>query len=468
MAHDQQTIEQPERDCRHDEEVHCDNASCMVAKERLPSLRARAPPPRHILGDAGLADLDTELKKLSMDSRRSPQRVGDAHLADQPANFRQDSWSAAAVAGFPAPIRSETCTMPTDDGIGLHDRQRLDGIWHQTIQPNKDQAIHRTEGHSLRHMPSLDVKLMTKNQDLSFQRHPRPEQEDQHRPDQAVSFSHETEALRDSASRTSRIRFPTGTGDDADLLEKALQSANRQFAKGERNLLIVHPRLRLSIFPQFCRVPIERAFIGEDVIRIPLNPTTGGPAGPARTAFKQSGRFVKLWPEPRHTRISAVLCLSEYEEGGEVKPRALMVHNPNAEMPLPRGLAASLVRVAFGIPDESSESSLPPNHATYNVGRKMSVRIVATSRPPMIANAIGPQNTVGAIGIMPRTVDTAVSMIGRKRELLAPMAARQTSCPRPRSASIWPIRITAFLVIIPINARTPRIATKPSGLPDST
>ena len=33
----------------------------------------------------------------------------------------------------------------------------------------------------------------------------------------------------------------------------------------------------------------------------------------------------------------------------------------------------------------------------------------------MIANAIGPQNTVGAIGIMPSTVDTAVSMIGRKR-----------------------------------------------------
>src|SRR5215471_14675412 len=109
------------------------------------------------------------LEKLSMDSRRSPQRVGDAHLADQPANFQRYSWSAAAVPRFPAPIRSETGTVPTDDGIGLHDRQRLDGIWHQTIQPNKDQAIHGTQRHSLRHMPSLDVKLMTKDQDLSFQ-----------------------------------------------------------------------------------------------------------------------------------------------------------------------------------------------------------------------------------------------------------------------------------------------------------
>jgi hypothetical protein len=42
VAHDQQSIEQPERDCRHDEEVHCGNAISMVAKERLPSLRGRA------------------------------------------------------------------------------------------------------------------------------------------------------------------------------------------------------------------------------------------------------------------------------------------------------------------------------------------------------------------------------------------------------------------------------------------
>jgi hypothetical protein len=64
------------------------NAIRMVAKERLSSLRGRAPPPGHILGDTGLADLDAELEEFAMDSRRSPQRVGDAHLADQPANFQ--------------------------------------------------------------------------------------------------------------------------------------------------------------------------------------------------------------------------------------------------------------------------------------------------------------------------------------------------------------------------------------------
>src|ERR1700739_3722471 len=108
--------------------------------------RGRPPPPRHVLGDAGLADLDAELEQLAMDSWRSPQRVGDAHLADQPANFQRYGRATAAMPRFPAPIQSETGAVPTDHGVRLHNRQRLDGIRRQTIQPNKDQAIHGTEG----------------------------------------------------------------------------------------------------------------------------------------------------------------------------------------------------------------------------------------------------------------------------------------------------------------------------------
>src|SRR5690349_9342205 len=71
-----------------------------------------------------------------------------------------------------------------------------------------------------------------------------------------------------------------------------------------------------------------------------------------------------------------------------------------------------------------------PNQVTYSVGRKIKVRTVAASNPPMIAKAIGPQNTVGAIGIIPRTVDMAVNMIGRNRELLASTAASQGVLPK--------------------------------------
>ena len=81
----------------------------------------------------------------------------------------------------------------------------------------------------------------------------------------------------------------------------------------------------------------------------------------------------------------------------------------------------------------------------------------------MMANAMGPQNTVGAIGMRPSTVETAVSMSGRKRDALASSTASRTGNPDLRSASICEIRITAFFAIIPSKARMPRIATNPSG-----
>src|SRR3982074_372323 len=43
MTHNQQAIEQPERDCRHHEQVHRGNPISMVTKERPPSLRGRNP-----------------------------------------------------------------------------------------------------------------------------------------------------------------------------------------------------------------------------------------------------------------------------------------------------------------------------------------------------------------------------------------------------------------------------------------
>ena len=72
----------------------------MVAEEGLPALGRRAPSPGHVLGDAGLADLDAELEKLAMNSWRSPKWIGDTHLADQLAYFQRHRRPAAAGANF--------------------------------------------------------------------------------------------------------------------------------------------------------------------------------------------------------------------------------------------------------------------------------------------------------------------------------------------------------------------------------
>ena len=41
-------------------------------EERLPALRRRPPPPRHVFGYAGLPYIDPELEQLTMDPRGSP------------------------------------------------------------------------------------------------------------------------------------------------------------------------------------------------------------------------------------------------------------------------------------------------------------------------------------------------------------------------------------------------------------
>jgi hypothetical protein len=82
VAHDEQPIEQPKRTGRHHEQIHCRNAIGMIAQERLPPLGRRSSPARHILGDAGLTNVDAKLEQFPMNARRTPQWVGNTHLPD--------------------------------------------------------------------------------------------------------------------------------------------------------------------------------------------------------------------------------------------------------------------------------------------------------------------------------------------------------------------------------------------------
>src|SRR6202022_835063 len=78
VPHDQQSIEQVKRDCRHDEHIHRSDPISVIADKGSPALRRRVSSPDHVFGDAGLADLDAELEQLAMDPRR-PSGPGDFH-----------------------------------------------------------------------------------------------------------------------------------------------------------------------------------------------------------------------------------------------------------------------------------------------------------------------------------------------------------------------------------------------------
>ena len=158
VPHDQRSIEQAKRDCRHDEHIHCGDPISVVAKECPPALGWRVSSLGHVLGHAGLSDIDADLEEFSMDPRRSPQRIGNAHLADKLAYLQRNCWPATSRFRFPSPIESEPGAMPFDYGLRLNNRQRIANA--KPIEANKNQSVDGAEGLFLRSGSPQNVYLL--------------------------------------------------------------------------------------------------------------------------------------------------------------------------------------------------------------------------------------------------------------------------------------------------------------------
>lgn len=156
------------------------------------------------------------------------------------------------------------------------------------------------------------------------------------------------------------------SGDDTKVIESALKGAAGQFAKGVKNLLVIVPSIRTSVWNR--REQIVKALIGESVISVWVS-LEGGP-GHSEPGFKPNGRMVRPGKQlqdgsslPAHTRVSAVMTVEvvEVEKAALLPPptgtaeekfqayldrslspdnefwpecRVLVVHNPFAELPL--------------------------------------------------------------------------------------------------------------------------------------
>ena len=56
-----------------------------------------------VFGDAGLPNIDPKLEQFAVDSARSPQRIGYAHLADQLADLRRNGGTSRPATRLPVP-----------------------------------------------------------------------------------------------------------------------------------------------------------------------------------------------------------------------------------------------------------------------------------------------------------------------------------------------------------------------------
>jgi hypothetical protein len=104
-------------------------------------LRWRAPSRCHVLRNGGLADIDAELEELSMDAGSAPERIGEAHLADQPPNFRRYAGPARTPTRFPAPEAAKASSVPAEDGLRLNDRKCIQNARCNPVQADEKDTV---------------------------------------------------------------------------------------------------------------------------------------------------------------------------------------------------------------------------------------------------------------------------------------------------------------------------------------
>src|SRR4030081_552888 len=206
VAHNDKTIQNLECDRRQDKEVDRRDAVNVIAEKRPPALRRWPRVAAHVPSDRRLGDLEAELEQLTMNTRRAPQGVRTAHLANERAQLSRDLRSANTVAGSPAPIRPKPSTVPANDGLRPDDRNLKDGR-KPPIEPNKSKTIRIVEVRSLRRSPAKHIELLPQDQVFRFQRCSRLEARGQDTEYQLEQIGHQDASLRrpPAASTPNRI-----------------------------------------------------------------------------------------------------------------------------------------------------------------------------------------------------------------------------------------------------------------------
>src|ERR1700730_11936441 len=100
-----QDVEQVEADGRDHEQIHGCHMRSMIAQERAPALTGRVAVLGHVLGDRRLSHRKAELEQLTMNARRTPKQIFNAHPPDQCPQIRTDLRWASQVSRFPTPSR---------------------------------------------------------------------------------------------------------------------------------------------------------------------------------------------------------------------------------------------------------------------------------------------------------------------------------------------------------------------------
>ena len=127
--------------------------------------------PHHVLGHAGLTDLDAQFEQFPVDVGRSPQRVFAAHPADQIADLAGNGGPThPAVPDLPSPEKAKSPAMPSDRGRGFHDVQRRAPLAPDLREENPKQTVGCSQLRPFSGRPLQDPDLVPESDVLQLQR----------------------------------------------------------------------------------------------------------------------------------------------------------------------------------------------------------------------------------------------------------------------------------------------------------
>ena len=122
MRQHQKHVQYQKADRGHGKEVHGYQILDVIVQECAPALRRRLAISHHVLGHAGLTDLDAQFEQFPMDMGCTPQRVFAAHFADQIADFAGHRGPThSSMPNFPGPKEAKSLAMPSNHSGGLDD-----------------------------------------------------------------------------------------------------------------------------------------------------------------------------------------------------------------------------------------------------------------------------------------------------------------------------------------------------------
>src|SRR6516164_6688858 len=118
----------------------------MVIEKGAPSLRRWLAGAHHVLGNRGLGQHESQFEEFSMDPRRSPKGIGQAHVSNElPSLFRQFRPARLSMAVLPATVQPESLAMPSDHGLRFDDDECRAPTRPKTQKPRLEEPVRRPQ-----------------------------------------------------------------------------------------------------------------------------------------------------------------------------------------------------------------------------------------------------------------------------------------------------------------------------------